>query len=145
MKCIYCANDTKVIDKRDAENIIRRRRECLSCSKRFTTYEKAHVTLTVVKKNNEQEKFDRQKLITGLQKACEKRPIPEEVIESIADEIEIELMSIGEEVTSKKIGDIVMQKLEKLDKIAYVRFASVYKNFDSISQFEKTVKTLKSN
>jgi len=145
MRCIYCANDTRVVDKRDAENIIRRRRECLSCSKRFTTYEKARVTLTIIKKNNEQERFDRQKLITGLQKAFEKRPIAQETIETMADEIETELMSIGEEVSSRKIGDIAMQKLEKLDKIAYVRFASVYKNFDSISQFEKTVKTLKSS
>src|SRR3989338_2442102 len=138
MRCIYCANDTKVVDKRDAENIIRRRRECLSCAKRFTTYEKAHINLLIVKKNGEQERFDRQKLITGLQKAFEKRPIAQETIETMADEIETELMSIGEEVSSRKIGDIAMQKLEKLDKIAYVRFASVYKNFDSISQFEKT-------
>ena len=145
MRCIYCANDTKVVDKRDAENIIRRRRECLSCAKRFTTYEKAHINLLIVKKNGEQERFDRQKLITGLQKAFEKRPIAQETIETMADEIETELMSIGEEVSSRKIGDIAMQKLEKLDKIAYVRFASVYKNFDSISQFEKTVKTLKSS
>ena len=145
MRCIYCANDTRVVDKRDAENIIRRRRECLSCAKRFTTYEKAHINLLIVKKNCEQERFDRQKLITGLQKAFEKRPIAQETIETMADEIETELMSIGEEVSSRKIGDIAMQKLEKLDKIAYVRFASVYKNFDSISQFEKTVKTLKSS
>ncbi|MFH0836959.1 MAG: transcriptional regulator NrdR [Candidatus Aenigmatarchaeota archaeon] len=145
MKCLYCTNDTKVIDKRDVENIIRRRRECLSCNKRFTTYEKAHINLMIIKKNGLQEKFDRQKLITGIQKACEKRPLTQETIETLADEIETELMGAGEEINSKKIGDLVMQKLEKIDKIAYVRFASVYKNFDNITQFEKTVKTLKSN
>lgn len=143
MKCLFCAKDTKVVDKRDGEDITRRRRECLDCGKRFTTYERAHVNLVVVKKDGRRESFDRQKLMSGLLKACEKRPVSQADLEKAATEIEAELLSSGQEVPSAQIGEVVMEKLKTLDKVAYIRFASVYRNFSTISAFEKELKVLK--
>lgn len=143
MRCLFCGKDTKVVDKRDGDEITRRRRECLSCKKRFTTHERAHINLMVVKKDGSRENFDRQKITSGIMKACEKRPVSQETIEKAVSEIEIELRSFGEEVLSTDIGELVMQKLKKLDKVAYVRFASVYRNFDHISEFEKELKVLR--
>jgi len=143
MKCLFCNKETKVIDKRDGDETTRRRRECLSCSKRFTTHERAEINLIVVKKDGRREKFDRQKLVSGFLRACEKRPVSQEMIEKATDDIETNIRSYGQEVPSKDIGELVMQKLRLLDKVAYVRFASVYRNFDDISAFEKEVKVLK--
>ncbi|MBI4439213.1 transcriptional repressor NrdR, partial [Candidatus Woesearchaeota archaeon] len=132
MKCPYCSNpETKVTDKRDSEEvgITRRRRECLKCEKRFTTYERVEeLELAIVKKDGRREQFDRNKLRTGMQKACEKRPISTDVIDKAVDEIEAELRkSEAKEITSKQIGEFVMKKLKGIDKVAYIRFASVYR------------------
>lgn len=145
MKCPFCADETKVIDKRDTENITRRRRECLNlkCQKRFTTYERIETNIRVIKKDGSREAFDREKLKIGMLKACEKRPITEEQIERALSEIEARLRSHGNEVGSKMIGNLVMRKLRKLDKIAYIRFASVYKEFEDINEFKQTIKELK--
>ena len=143
MHCVYCnSDDTKVLDKRDTEEHTRRRRECLKCGKRFTTYEKAEIILMVVKKNGAREPFSREKLKAGIEKSCKNRPVAEEAIEKLIDEVEARLISLGE-VTAKKIGELVMKKLLKLDKVAYIRFASVYRNFDDIKEFEKEVAMLK--
>ncbi len=149
MKCPFCAStESKVVDKRETESdqVTRRRRECLSCKKRYTTYERLEtIALTVVKKGNVRMQFDREKLLKGILKACEKRPIPRETIEKSVDEIEGELKTLDvSEVESKKIGKLVIKKLKKLDKIAYIRFASVYKDFKDIEEFEKELQKLKS-
>ncbi len=146
MKCPGCNGETKVIDKRDsAPEIVRRRRECLSCSSRFTTYEKIRDnSLFVIKKDNRREKFDKEKLKTGILKACEKRPISIDVIEKVVEDIEKELKDKNKkEVRSNEIGEIVIKKLKALDKVAYIRFASVYREFKDIKDFEKEVKELK--
>ena len=143
MRCPYCSNEeTKVVDKRDVEGITRRRRECMECKKRFTTHEKAQINLIVIKKDSRKEEFSREKLRLGIVKACEKRPITQEQIEEVVDDIELKLMKMGE-VESKKIGELVMKKLLRMDKIAYVRFASVYRSFDDVNAFEKEVKLIK--
>lgn len=147
MKCPYCpSSETKVIDKRDTEdnNTTRRRRECLKCQKRFTTYERAEITLSVIKKDGRREEYNRDKLLSGLKKACEKRDVGSEVLETTTSEIESELRNLDQkEIQSKKVGSIVMRKLKKIDKVAYIRFASVYKDFDDIKSFEEEVKKLK--
>jgi len=147
MKCPYCpSNETKVVDKRETEEgeTTRRRRECLKCRKRFTTYERVETTLIVIKKDGRREEFSREKLLAGLRKACEKREVCYSNIDSLANEIEAELRNLDQkEVQSRKIGAIVMKKLKKLDKVAYIRFASVYKDFDDIKNFEEEVKKLK--
>jgi len=140
MKCPYCnGTDTKVVDKRESEDltVTRRRRECLSCQKRFTTYERVEsVPITIIKKDNNRQQFDRQKLMLGIMKACEKRPISNEDIEKAVDEIEAELRAMeSKEIPSKKLGTVVMDKLMKLDDVAYVRFASVYRDFKDAKQF----------
>ena len=142
MKCPYCnSEESKVVDKRDNPevNITRRRRECLNdkCIKRFTTYERVeNLELTVVKKDGRREPFDRQKVVNGLLKACEKRPVPREAIEKAVDEIEAKLRNHqSTEISSKVIGDLTMKKLMKLDKVAYIRFASVYREFSDIESF----------
>lgn len=150
MKCPYCSNeDTRVMDKRETEDsvVTRRRRECLKCRKRFTTYERIeNLELTVVKKNGGREKFDRHKLISGLLKACEKRPIPREKIEKIADDIEAKLRSHKEtEIDSSFIGGLVMKKLKRLDKVAYIRFASVYREFADLDSFKEEMGKLIKN
>jgi len=147
MRCPYCNHpETKVIDKRnnDAGDVIRRRRECLKCKKRFTTYERIEdLNLIVIKKDKRRERFDRNKLLNGILKACEKRPIPIEKIEKMVDEIESELRKQKEtEIPSKLIGKLVMEKLKKLDKVAYIRFASVYREFKDVGEFVKEVKKL---
>ena len=136
----------KVTDKREVNDIsIRRRRECIKCKKRFTTYERIDaIPLIVIKKNGSKEHFDRDKLTRGIVKACEKRPVTVEHINKVVNEIERKLRSYKKiEVTSKAIGDLVIRKLQKLDKVAYVRFASVYKSFRDIKDFEEEVKSLK--
>ena len=149
MKCPYCHfQETKVVDTRESENLeaIRRRRECLNtkCGKRFTTYERAEIAnIVIVKKDGRREQFNREKLMTGLQKACEKRPISTETIERMAGEIESELRKQDKrEVKSSVLGQIVIKKLRSLDKVAYLRFASVYFAFEDLSSFEKELKKL---
>lgn len=148
MKCPYCkSKDTKVVDKRDAgsESVTRRRRECLACKKRFTTYERIElVNLTVVKKNGIKESFDKNKLELGILKACEKRPIPRETIQAMCNEIEFRLRNRkSTKIPTKVIGNMVMTRLKKMDHVAYVRFASVYKEFKDIDSFREELKTLR--
>ena len=141
LRCAYCGyEETKVIDKRDSEKETRRRRECLKCKRRFTTYERADVEIIVIKKDGRREHYNREKLKSGVIKACEKRPVSIEKIDKALDEIEEKLARKGKEVSSKEIGELVMSKLKKLDKIAYIRFASVYKNFEDIGEFKKEIK-----
>jgi len=142
MKCPYCVKGkSKVVDKRDIPEVdtIRRRRECLECGKRFTTYERIELTgLSVIKKDGKRESFDRDKLLSGVLKACEKRPIPRERAEKLVSEVEAELRNHdGKEIPSTEIGKLVMEKLRDLDKVAYIRFASVYREFTDLSSFEK--------
>jgi len=145
--CPFCAHDfTRVLDKREGAGgkTTRRRRECQKCGRRFTTFERVEtLDLLVVKKNGQREIFDRVKLRSGIIKACEKRPISADAIEKVVDEIEADLRKSGEsEVSSKKVGEIVTKKIKKLDKIAYIRFASVYRQFADISDFEKELAKL---
>ena len=140
MKCPYCGfEESKVIDSRPAEDgeKIRRRRECLNCQKRFTTYEVIEtLPIVVVKKDKSRQVFDRSKLIGGMLRACEKRPVPLEIIEEAVDDIETALQnSIDREVTSIRIGELAMDKLKNIDEVAYVRFASVYRQFRDINSF----------
>jgi len=148
MRCPYCSSEkTRVIDSRDLGEleITRRRRECRKCKKRFTTYERVEtIDLVVIKKDGRREKFDRNKLLVGIQKACEKRPISQERIEKLVEEIERELRNMDSlEVESRVIGELVMRKLKKLDKVAYIRFASVYREFADIESFEKELRALR--
>lgn len=147
MKCPYCGcEDSKVIDSRptDEGERIRRRRECTKCGKRFTTYEIIEtVPLIVVKKDGTRESFDRVKLFNGLLRACEKRPVPVEVVEKAVTDIEAQLQnSLEKEVTSGKIGELAMEKLKDIDEVAYVRFASVYRQFKDVSTFVDEVTKL---
>jgi transcriptional repressor NrdR len=141
MKCIYCKSDTRVTDRRESPDGIRRRRECLRCKKRFTTYERAEKKeIIVVKKDGRRESFSKEKLKGGIMKACEKRPIPVKEIDEILNDLEDTLLKKGKEVQSEMIGKMVMNKLKKLDKIAYIRFASVYMNFKDIKDFKEVMK-----
>ena len=146
MKCPYCSHEeTKVTDKRDSEDgITRRRRECIKCEKRFTTYERVESTpLIVVKKEGKRAQFDRNKIREGMLKACEKRPISQDIIEKAIDEIESELRKQEtNEIPSQFIGELVIKKLKKIDKVAYIRFASVYKEFADLEQFQKELQEL---
>ncbi len=147
MKCPYCSyGETKVVDSRESENgsFVRRRRECIKCGKRFTTYERMERSFVVIKKDMRREPYQRNKLTLGIEKACEKRPVSQETIERILDEIENELHDLGKnEIESKIIGDRVIEKLKMLDHVAYIRFASVYKQFEDLSSFEEELKKLK--
>ncbi len=150
MKCPFCRNTkTRVVDKRNLEELdtIRRRRECLSCGRRFTTYERIEWTgVSVIKKDGRRESFARDKLLAGLLKACEKRPIPREEVEKLVSAIEAELYNYGNrEVPAQVIGELVMERLRALDKVAYIRFASVYREFTDLKSFEKELRTLKKN
>ncbi len=150
MRCPFCSfNESKVIDSRPAEEgtTIRRRRECLSCGKRFTTYEIVErLPLLVIKRDGSRQAFDRMKLIGGMIKACEKRPVHVSDLEKIADEIEQELQgSLDREVSSEHIGELVMNRLKDLDQVAYVRFASVYRQFKDISTFLEELNKLLAN
>lgn len=140
MKCPYCGYaESKVVDSRPADDgaSIRRRRECLSCAKRFTTYETVEsLPMVVVKKDGSRQSFDRSKVLGGMIRACEKRPVPLAELERIADEVEQELQNgLDREITTEHIGELVMEKLRGLDQVAYVRFASVYRQFKDIDTF----------
>ena len=144
MLCPYCSNDeSKVTDKRDIKDETRRRRECLKCGKRFTTYERIEpLEIFVIKKDGRREPFSREKLKQGMVRACEKRPVSIEKINWIINNIEEKLKQHGSEVESKIIGEFVMKKLKKLDKVAYIRFASVYRDFQDLADFRNAVKDI---
>ena len=147
MKCPFCSfEESKVIDARptDEGQRIRRRRECLSCGKRFTTYEIIDsLPIIVIKKDKSRETFNRDKLMTGLLRACEKRPVSIDTLDNMIDEIETTLQnSLDREVSSEKIGQLVMEKLKKIDEVAYVRFASVYRQFKDINTFMRELNKL---
>lgn len=147
MRCPFCENlDTRVIDSRPTEegHAIRRRRECDNCNKRFTTYEKVEeMIFMVIKKDGSREAFDRNKVMNGIIKACEKRPVPIAAIEKIVDDIERGLNNMMEkEVESKLIGEVIMEHLKDLDEVAYVRFASVYRQFKDVNTFVAEIEKL---
>jgi len=146
MECPYChKTDTKVTDSRDTGTLsIRRRRECLECGKRFTTYEYIELTpMYVIKKDGRREKFDRAKIRKGIERALEKRPVNQEQIDSIIEEIEEKIRRTGsEEIDSKRVGEFVMNALKETDHVAYIRFASVYRSFADLSSFEEEIKNL---
>ena len=147
MKCMYCsATESRVIDSRPTDEglAIRRRRECVSCGRRFTTYEKIEtVQIVVVKKDGSREAFDADKIRRGLIKACEKRPVAIYDVDELVRDVEQQIMnSLEQEVTSTKIGEMVMERLRKLDEVAYVRFASVYRSFCDINTFMEELKNL---
>lgn len=147
MKCPFCGNfEDKVVDSREAQegDAIRRRRECLKCGSRFTTYEQVEIApVMVIKKDGRRETFDRKKVFNGILKACEKRPVSTEKIEEIVDAIERTLRKeFDKELSSQQIGELVMKRLHELDEVAYVRFASVYRQFKDVSQFMKELNQL---
>ena len=146
MKCSYCkADDTRVVDSREGKDgfSVRRRRECVECKKRFTTYERVqHAEFHVVKKDSRREEFDRNKIISGMRRACEKRPVSTETIEDFATSLEKELMERGDrEIPSREIGERLIAKLYEIDEVAYVRFASVYRSFKDVNQFVEEIDT----
>ncbi|MBE9501893.1 MAG: transcriptional repressor NrdR [Chloroflexi bacterium] len=140
MRCPSCGHeDSKVVDSRNAGDGIRRRRQCLSCSSRFTTYERTQATnMLVIKKDGRREEFSREKMASGLRKACAKRPVSQEAIEQLVDDIEAQLHQLGKgEVATTIIGDMVMDRLRQLDGVAYIRFASVYRAFADIEELKQ--------
>ncbi len=148
MRCPYCQEyESRVIDSRSSEDgsTIRRRRECTTCKRRFTTYERVEERpLLVVKNGGNREQFSREKILKGISKACEKRPVSSEEMETVVADIERELRdNFDREVSSKVIGEKIMDKLQKLDEVAYVRFASVYRQFGDLNSFIKTIEQLK--
>ena len=144
MRCPYCSHhETKVTDKRESGEDTRRRRECLKCSKRFTTYEKLEpLERYVVKKDGRREKFNRDKVFLGIVKACEKRDVSHEKVDEIVKELEEKIMMNKKEIPTQKIGEFVMKKLKKVDGVAYIRFASVYRDFEDVKDFKKEIKEL---
>lgn len=147
MKCPYCLHEeSKVVDSRSADDYasIRRRRECLKCAKRYTTYEKVEdIPILVVKKDATREAFDKDKIITGLIKACQKRPVSRKQIEEVSDSIEKTLSNkMLTEISSDYIGELIMEKLKDIDEVSYVRFASVYRQFKDINTFMEEIKSL---
>ncbi len=147
MKCPFCEYlESKVVDSRptDEGQAIRRRRECMRCGRRFTTYEKIEeIPIIVVKKDGNRQSYDRNKLLNGILKSCEKRPVPMSVIEQIVDDIEKNLSnSLEKEITSVSIGEMVMNKLKDIDEVAYVRFASVYRQFKDVNSFMDELKKI---
>jgi|SRR3989339_752689 len=145
MDCLYCSGTkSRVMDKRSSPNGIRRRRECLKCGKRYTTYEKtARDDLWIIKKDGSRERFDIEKLKKGVEKAFEKRPVSHEKINKMMNEVEEMLRRKGKkEIRSTVLGELVIKKIRKLDDIAYIRFASVYKNFQNINDFKEAIKEL---
>jgi len=145
MNCPYCGYlHSKVVDSRDVNDGIRRRRQCLSCESRFTTYERLQsASLFMIKKDGRREEFNRDKLLTGIRKACEKRPLPTGTVDKLVDDIEAELYLLNKpEIPGAVIGDMVMEKLKSLDYIAYIRFASVYREFADIADLKQEVDTL---
>lgn len=150
MKCPYCSHDdSRVIDSRPTDDgeSIRRRRECVKCGRRFTTYEQIEsFPILVIKKDGKREPFDRNKLLNGLVKACQKRPVSANDIEKIVTEIELTIRnSLEREISTKSLGGMVMQKLKNLDEVAYVRFASVYRQFKDVNSFYDEIKKLVDN
>jgi transcriptional repressor NrdR len=146
MKCPFCeASDARVIDTREVSDGIRRRRECQHCHQRFTTYERiARVNLLVVKRDHSRQSFDRDKLIRSMQAACSKRPVPADVLEEAAREVEAELYAMGRsEVDSLAIGELVMDRLRQIDDVAYVRFASVYRRFTDVDRMVEEIDALR--
>jgi transcriptional repressor NrdR len=147
MKCPYCGSENlKTLETRDSpDNTVRRRKECGDCGKRFTSYEYVEsVELIVRKKDGRPERFDLNKIVRGLQKACEKRPVSMEQIRELAEHVRQDLAMLGkDEVTSQQVGDLVMKQLKKLDRVAYVRFASVYKSFEEPDDFVRVLKEVK--
>lgn len=147
MKCPYCEEETtKVLETRESEkNITRRRRECSECGERFTTYEQPELSnLIVIKTDGTRQVFDKSKLIRSMQLACQKRPVSQDQLEGIAEDIESEIVSsYKKEIESEDLGNIVMKKLRKLDEVAYIRFASVYRDFKDLETFEKELKQLR--
>jgi transcriptional repressor NrdR len=149
LKCPYCSYvESKVVDSRSTEDdiSIRRRRECLRCSKRYTTYEKIEdIPILVIKKDSSREYFDKSKIINGLIKACQKRPVSRSQIEEIAEEVEKRISNqMSTEIKSDYIGEIIMESLKKIDEVAYVRFASVYRQFKDVNTFMEEIKKLMS-
>lgn len=147
MNCPFCGfKQDRVIDSRESKegDVIRRRRQCLSCERRFTTYERSdEIPYMVVKKDGRREKFDRQKVLSGLLKACEKRPVPMSKLAEVVDTVEAKLAdSPDREIATTEIGEMLMEKLKTLDKIAYVRFASVYRDFQDVEAFLNELKNL---
>ena len=147
MKCPFCSHDdTRVVDSRLGKegNNIRRRRECVDCERRFTTYERVEETLPlVIKKDGRREAFDRLKIISGIQRACEKRPVSISTIEKVVDQMELSLQESGEkEIDASRIGEAVMSALQSIDEVAYVRFASVYRQFRDINEFMSELKDI---
>ncbi len=147
MRCPYCSHTgSRVVDSREAKDgtEIRRRRECNTCGRRFTTYERVEETpASVIKRDGRRETFDREKLLAGLLTACEKRPVPRAKLEQIADRVEAEIASRGDrEMSSEEIGNLVIEQLRELDQVAYVRFASVYRRFEDVNQFMQELRKL---
>ena len=147
MLCPFCSHiEDKVIDSRLAKegNVIRRRRECFGCKQRFTTYERVgEIFPMVIKKDDRRERFNREKVLSGLKRACEKRPVSTDSLEAIATAIEKKMQEIGDsEIPSQVIGEAIMEQLEKIDHVAYVRFASVYKEFQDVYQFTSAIQSL---
>ena len=147
MKCPFCQHlEDKVVDSRESKEgeVIRRRRECLSCGKRFTSYERIdQIPHLVVKKDGRREPFDREKVLSGLLKACQKRPVPVKVLEGIVDRVEAMIHETPDRVVpAERVGEVLMDRLRELDKVAFVRFASVYRDFKDVDQFMATLKGL---
>ena len=144
MLCLYCQNqDTKVVDKRDSGNLTRRRRECNKCEKRFSTLEEVEeARLKVVKKDGTREDFDRNKIKRGIELACRKRPVSTEKVDKMIIAVEDKLRKKGKEVESRYIGELVSKELKRTDNIAYIRFASIYRDFTDLSDFKKEIKEL---
>jgi transcriptional repressor NrdR len=148
MRCPFCGNlEDRVVDSRESRegDVIRRRRQCTACERRFTSYEKIdEQPFQVIKRDERREPYDRAKLMQGLQVACRKRPIPAAQLDRIADEIEAEMQESGDrEISSRRLGNMVMEKLRELDEVAYVRFASVYRRFEDVEQFVRELHQLK--
>jgi transcriptional repressor NrdR len=146
MRCPYCAsNESKVTNKRDVGSEARRRRECLKCGKRFTTLERVELDLSIIKKDGKREKFSREKVVRGLVRSLEKRPLTDEQIEKLVEDIVTNVYRVAKDkdIKSSRVGDIVMSNLKKVDKIAYVRFAAVYRDFANIEEFREELEKLK--
>ena len=146
MRCPYCRfEDTRVVDSRDADEgaAVRRRRQCPACSRRFTTFERAEeAPLVVVKRDGSRDPFDRAKVVSGIAKACKNRPVTDEDMLRVTDEVEEVLRAAGAEATSQDVGREVLSRLRELDQVAYVRFASVYKDFQGVEEFEREIREL---
>ena len=146
MQCPYCAScESKVTDKRDSGSETRRRRECLKCGKRFTTYERVELDLSVIKKDGRRQKFSRDKVMSGIANNLEKRSVSSEEIDRLVDKVETRIYRTAKDkdIASSKVGDIVMAELRKFDKVAYIRFAAVYRDFADIDEFREELKKLK--